>query len=328
MSSHSTGYDGQFYHYVAHDPLYRGEIGRAIPDPAIRYRRILLPALAWIAVAGSQGWIDCGYIACNLFFLGFGAWCLSRWLLRQKVNPGLSVLYVFVPAALIALDRLTVDLAFTSLCMAFVLYSRERSDGKLYATLVLATLCRDTGIALVAACTIEQWVSRRFRRGVWFATAIVPAAAWSLFVNLHMPAGPRIDRLALVPFRGLWLIFLDPAHYDLPPAARAAATALDYLELFGILLAVALAIHNVRRRGFGPMEGAAVLWAAIAVCLPQIFWADCYSAARVFTPLILFEALGWFSGDGAIAFAPLLLVAPRVWLQLGPQVLGIARSIL
>ena len=38
----SGGYDGQSYHYVAHDPLCRTDIGRAVPDPLIRYRRGLL----------------------------------------------------------------------------------------------------------------------------------------------------------------------------------------------------------------------------------------------------------------------------------------------
>jgi len=31
----NTGYDGQFYRYVAHDPLYCGEIGHAIPDISV-----------------------------------------------------------------------------------------------------------------------------------------------------------------------------------------------------------------------------------------------------------------------------------------------------
>jgi hypothetical protein len=43
----SSGYDGQACHFIAHDPLDRTEIGRALfQDAGHRYRRILLPGMA------------------------------------------------------------------------------------------------------------------------------------------------------------------------------------------------------------------------------------------------------------------------------------------
>jgi hypothetical protein len=324
----STGYDGQFYHYVAHDPLYRTEIGRAIPDARLRYGRILVPALAFAAALGNQSWIDRCYLACNLLFLGFGAWCLARWLALDKVNPHVSILYVLAPASLIALDRLTVDLAFTSLCLAFLLYRRERSDWKLYVTLVLAGLCRDTGLVLAGAFAAEQWIAHRFRRGFWFASAAIPPVLWNIFVRGHISSGATEGIYKLFPFRGIASVLLEPLHYNLPEPARSLATALDYLELLGILLAIALAVRNVRRRGFGAIEIACLLWGFIALLLPRVFWEDCYSAARVLTPLLIFQALGWCSGHGIIALAPLAMVAPRIWLQLAPQVLGILHAAL
>jgi hypothetical protein len=51
----STGYDGQMYHYVAHDPLMQKGFGDFVDNARLRYRRILLPALAFIlAPDGSQ----------------------------------------------------------------------------------------------------------------------------------------------------------------------------------------------------------------------------------------------------------------------------------
>src|SRR2546422_3110372 len=67
--ANSTGYDGQFYHYVAHDPLYQTDVGRSIPDASVRYRRILLPGLAYLLAWGRQDWIDASYYTCNLSFL-------------------------------------------------------------------------------------------------------------------------------------------------------------------------------------------------------------------------------------------------------------------
>jgi len=54
----STGYDGQMYHYVAHDPLIRTDIWRYMDNSRVRYRRILLPAIAFLLAAGRQAWID------------------------------------------------------------------------------------------------------------------------------------------------------------------------------------------------------------------------------------------------------------------------------
>src|SRR5580658_7483876 len=92
----SGGYDGQYYHYVAHDPLYRTEIGRALPGPVIRYPRILLPGLAYLLALGQQHWIDASYIACNLTFLFLGAWWLAQLLMRMGLNPWFAVLYLLV----------------------------------------------------------------------------------------------------------------------------------------------------------------------------------------------------------------------------------------
>src|ERR1035441_10957023 len=44
----STGYDGQFYRYVAHAPWYRADWARYYDSPRLRNERILVPALAWV----------------------------------------------------------------------------------------------------------------------------------------------------------------------------------------------------------------------------------------------------------------------------------------
>jgi hypothetical protein len=68
----STGYDGQMYHYVAHDPFIRTDMWRYMDNAQVRYRRILLPALAFLLAAGWQPGIDRAYIGANLLFLFFG----------------------------------------------------------------------------------------------------------------------------------------------------------------------------------------------------------------------------------------------------------------
>jgi hypothetical protein len=47
-----SGYDGQYYRLIAQDPLLLHGTERYIDAPRLRYRRILLPALAWLTAFG------------------------------------------------------------------------------------------------------------------------------------------------------------------------------------------------------------------------------------------------------------------------------------
>src|SRR3977135_1820027 len=83
----STGYGGQMYHYVAHDPLLERGFAPFMDNARFRYRRILLPALAFILAGGRQSAIDVSYIAANLLFLFLGAWWIGRYLAVSGRGP-------------------------------------------------------------------------------------------------------------------------------------------------------------------------------------------------------------------------------------------------
>src|SRR3569833_2196365 len=48
----SSGFDGAIYLVMAHDPLMRNGYAAFVDDPGLRYRRILLPALAYAGALG------------------------------------------------------------------------------------------------------------------------------------------------------------------------------------------------------------------------------------------------------------------------------------
>src|ERR1035437_3859887 len=225
----SGGYDGQSYHYVTHDPLCRSDIGRAVPDPLIRYRRILLPGMAYLVALGRQPWIDVSYVACHLGFLFLGAWWLARLLIRLRIHPWFAAFYVLVPASLISLDRLVVDLALTSLCLGFAVYANSGPKWKLYAVLAAAALCRESGFLLAAAYVLHLLSLRRYRLSLIFATDIVPGAAWNVFVSLGIPGGPPFDFGDSIPIWGLIQSLWRPTAYPFGPLTTAAIRALDIL---------------------------------------------------------------------------------------------------
>ena len=318
----SSGYDGQMYHYVAHDPLVRTDIWRYMDNSRVRYRRILLPAMAFLLASGRRARIDSAYIAANLLFLFLGAWWLSRYLDSLGLQARWAVLFVLAPAALISLDRLTVDLTFTALCIGFALYIRLRQDANAYAVLVLACLSRETGFVLAGAACLAFSVERRFAKAAALATAVVPAASWYLYVNLKTPdySGARFGQL--IPFKGIFETLQHPMTYPFSGVVNAGLGWLDRSGLLGFVLAVLFSVWLTRRNGFGPMEAAMVLWSSVGLCLPRSFWEDCYSGTRVFTPLLIYVMLGGLAAAGWRAMVPLLMAMPRVVLQVAAPLLA------
>ena len=90
-----------------------------------------------------------------------------------------------------------------------------------------------------------------------------------------------------------------------------------------MVLSIVLVWSAVRRMGRNTIANACVLFAGLALVLPPGVYDDPLAAPRILAPLLLFQALG----TGRWGWVPLVLVTPRVWLELGPQVIGIVRGL-
>ena len=321
---HSGGYDGQCYHYVAHDPLDRTDIGRAVPDPSLRFPRILLPGMAHLLAFGHPEWVDVSFLLCNLLFLGLGAYWLAQLLARAGWHPLFAALYVVVPVAIISLDRMTVDLALVSLALGFAVYLDPESPWKLYVILTAAALCRDSGSLLWAAYAIHLLRLRRYRQVAVFATALLPAVLWTVWVRSTMPGGDAFGPRGLLPLWSMLQAVLHPRHYAFSAPVVAVIVALWWVQLGGIVLSIVLAFGSLRRLGADAIANACFLWACFAIMLPPGVYDDPFAGARILAPLFLFQ----FLQPGRWSRLPLLLVTPRVWLELTPQVLGVLRGLL
>lgn len=319
----SGGYDGQSYHYMAHDPFDRSDIGRAVPDPSLRYPRILLPGMAYLIAFGRAPWIDVSYLLCELIFLGLGAWWLAQLLERAAINPWFAVLYVTVPVAIVSLDRMLVDLAAASLALGFAVYIDSDRPWKLYLIVAAAALCRETGYLLFGAYALRLLSLRQYRQTAIFATALLPAMIWTLWVRSELPGGHVYGPRSLFPFRGMLDAIAHPRHYRFSPVAVFVIRSLEYVQLGGIILSIVLAFGHLRKLGLDVKRNACFLWACFAIILPPGVYDDPFAGARILAPMLLFQ----FLEGGRLTRLPLLLVTPRVWLQLTPQALGILRGL-
>jgi hypothetical protein len=324
--AHSDGYDGQFYHYIAHDPLFRRGMDHYIDAPRLRYRRILVPALAYAVAAGQDRVIDAALVAVNLLCVFGGAYWLSRYATSYGRHPAWGTLFLLVPAVLVSLDRLTVDLALTALCVGFALYIEEKRPRALYLVLLLAPLARETGLLLTASYSIVLLFERRSKAALVYATSAIPAIAWSAFVYSRTLPYDSSGWFTLIPFAGAIDRMIHPVAYSFLPIVKWPAEVLDECSVAGLVLAFILSFRWPGQFP-RPLALAALLITLSGVALGKPFWADVFGYGRVFSPLVVLIALRGFPTRSWLPVLPLALIDPRIGLQLAYRVLQIARAV-
>jgi hypothetical protein len=324
----STGFDGQMYHYIAHDPLMRDKgLSRFVDSPRLRYRRILVPALAWLLALGRTGWIDGMYFTVNLLFVGLGVFWSAEWLRGHSRHPGWGLLFPLLPSTVMSVDRLVVDVALGALAIAFVLYSK-RPCWQLYLVLAAATLTRETGLLLLAGYCGYLLFQRRWATAVLFCSSAAPAALWYGYVQLHL--APDHHTTNWLPLPELFGAILHPVTYPAGVPLVPLVQAADLLALAGMLLAIALAILLVARGCFQPECLAALLFALLGILFllqRSEEWQNVYGFGRAWSPLLLFLAVQAVRRRSSVWLLPWAMMVPRVAIQLAPQALGIVKAV-
>lgn len=292
-----VGYDGQYYHMLAHDPWNQRGFVRYMDNPSLRWRRIGVPALAWIFAGGTGTWVDWTYIAVEFALLVLGAWWAGRF----------GVLLLTIPAVLVSLDRMTIDLPLAVLTVGLL-----RFPGSSYVFVILcaAPLIRETGILLVAGWVLWRLLAGHWKQALAGAACTLPALAWWLWVAANTTAdGTRW--FAQWPFAGLLSYSLSIT----APDRISAAFVTEMLALCGCWIALALPLWLVARR-----RGLAELTALLFLLFFSMFgrqdiWDSAYATGRTLSPLLIL--LGWTALRDRfwIATLPILLFLPRIALQ-------------
>jgi hypothetical protein len=321
----SYGYDGQFYHYIAHDPFLRSDLKGYIDDPRLRYRRILIPLLAYGVALGQSGWIDATYRLVCLLSIGLGVYWSCRFVQDAGLSAAWGLLFLVMPAIPITTDRLVIDGGMAALTTAFLFYSRSPS-WKLFVVLICVALTRETGFLLVLACCAWLAWRREFRLSGIFLFSAAPALVWYRYVSAHT-ASPSYD-ISLIPFSSIVWVLRHPLTY--PPGTPFADAILvaDYLALAGMLLALGLALRWFLSKPFDPIRIAAMLFATLAAVVQVTgTWESVYAYGRIYTPVLLCLAAVAAQARNLWLLAPAAMILPRLAIQLAPQILGIAHWI-
>jgi hypothetical protein len=323
----SQGYDGQMYHYIAHDPFFGRGLSAYVDAPRVRYRRILIPLAAQVLALGRDQSVDTAYLGVILFAVFCGGYWVSVYCSTAGFSPWLGFSFLLIPATLVSMDRLTVDVALVALSIAFAIFVEE-ARWPLYCVLVAATLVRETGFLLLAGYVISLLWNRRHRTALIFSTTAIPALAWYAFVQLET-YHEDVTAFSWIPFQGIAERLVHPYQYPFGLGIAAVSTILDYLALAGIVLAVALAVRMASQRLTNAIVTCIYLFTLFAAFLfSPGAWEEVYAFGRTLSPLLVLLAIWGLPKRSGIYLLPIALVVPRTLIQLAPQVVGVLRGVL
>jgi len=318
----SFGYDGQFYRLIAHDPWTTRGYSRYIDNPRYRYSRILAPGLAYLLGAGNDRWIDAAYLIVNLLFLFLGTYWAATIAQRWSWSPWIGLLFLAIPATIVSIDRLTIDLAMAALCVGYIAL-RRFSVGR-FLLLAAGPLCREIGFLLIAAACIDRLRTRDYRNAVLVALTAAPALLWGIFEILHTSSQPT-HYLSAIPLAGFVDRILHPYPYRFSLTLNGIAQTLDYVALAAIPVAL-WCLWRLRRVA---LERPELLLCAVPVIFvnnPDV-WAEVYAFGRTMSAFWVFLALYGAERRCWYALLPIPLLDLRIGLQLGGQLVGIAKGL-
>lgn len=293
---HGRGYDGQFYFYIAQDPLLRSPATRAALDNTFRVRRILYPLLAWALSLGQRPALPYLLALVNLLAAtglvavaarraaaaGRGPWSV----LLLAVYPG-----VWIPLLL----DLTEPLQLLLLALGVVLASAP--------ALFLAALAKETAGIALATEAARHAAARRWRPAAAHAALAALFVAWALFIHAAVSGVSHND---------LGAFFLDP------PGAPFRLLAGGGLPAVVLLPAVAVSVLAVARLAVSRDAAtlAAAGYALLALGAGNDTWLDPAAYFRVTAGALVLTYLGWTATGDRLGLAALLTGAAAAALAL------------
>ena len=287
-----TGYDGQWFYYIAHSPLaLPGDPHAYIDLPAYRYARILYPLLVWMAALGRPEWLAWSMLGVNAVAVLAGT-AASVWLSRALgASRWLALAYAFSPPVLIGFAAcLAEPTAFALVVLGLALAVRGR-HGWAGVALAVGTLAREVSLLVPLCFALHALAGRDVRRALAYLLPLALPLAWHAWIwyalgalpalqsppNFGLPFGGMAYRAGLL--LGWQAPLLGELPTDRPPVVELAIIATSAAIMVSGLTVV------LRRRDVLAWQ----LWtqAALALFTGPLVWADLHSYGRVLGLLYL-----------------------------------------
>ncbi len=298
-----VGYDGQWFFYIAHDPLLRAPDPETYLDqPAYRYARILYPTLAWALAFGQPAALPWSLFAVNLLaVLGGTVACVD--ILRQlQVNRWLAIGYAFSPPVIIGVSATLAEpvaLALVVAGVALALRSRHWLAG---ALLTLAVLAREPSLLVPLGFGLYALARLDWRRCAAYLLPLGVPIAWHLSILARLGSLPSSQSPPNfgVPFGGAYYRLGLLLGWHPPALGEAILPESVWPEVVVIVASIAVVLVGLTKILERRDVFAWQLWlqAALALGTTEAVWIGLGSYGRVLGPLYL-------------AFALMLVTHPR-----------------
>jgi hypothetical protein len=246
-----AGYDGQFFFYLAQDPLLTGKAaGRDdltspyVDHIAYRYQRILLPALGWLTSWGHPRLLEWTLPMINLFAVLAAGFLLARFLAARGRSPWLSLVYMLSLGVLAGFANDLSDPLAASLFVAAVIWWVEERPAAAIAALTACLLTRELYLIPVASVIALELVRRR-QRGLAWLIPLGVFAAWQVYLRVAL-ASPVVPDVAARPSPIPLLGAARKVHAVLKSDYVGAANWEVLFVALLLLLAVYFAVRSLR----------------------------------------------------------------------------------
>lgn len=322
--NNSDGYDGQFYRYVAHDPLGFKGLWKYVDSPAIRYSRIFIPGLAYLFAGGQDNYIDNAYYVIVAMSLFFGTFWASKWAMLHHRHPAWGLGFLFLPGTVISLWMMTGEIALLAITVAFAYFWRSGRRSGLYISLVLSALCRETGVILSAGLCIWFLLRKEYRHGLIYATALIPAGIWYGYIHTAIPGSSSVIPSWLIsqPATGIFWAFFKPAAFAAPAYILHLVQFLDMISILGMVILFVVALRWLWLAHWSPITLSAGLHIGLGIVVNDAtFWRIPLGYTRPFSTLLVLLGLQCLTSEASlkekwITLASILTVCLRIILQL------------
>ena len=287
-----VGYDGQWFFYIAHDPLLRTPDPESFLDaPAYRYARILYPTLAWVLALGQPAALPWSLLAVNLLaVLGGAVACYD--LVRQLGGSRWLVLaYAFSPPVLIGVTAMLAEptsFALVTAGLALALRNRHRTAG---VVLALAVLAREPSLLVPLGLGLYALARWDWKRGAAYLLPLAVPIGWHVWIWAKLGAFPSAQSPTNfgVPFGGAYYRFGLLIGWHGPMLGEPVPSTNVLAEATIILVSAAIVVIGLTKILERRDVFAWLLWlqAALALGTGPLVWADLYSYGRVLGLLYL-----------------------------------------
>jgi hypothetical protein len=287
----SVGYDSQYYAEVAlrpnpTDPVLR----KSVDGLTYRARRILFPAIAWLAGGGDPARVLNAFALENIVCWFLLAALLMRWLPPVTWGNCLRWAAVLLSFGLtFSVARALLDGPSLLLIASGMALVEAKRPWLAAAVLGVAGLGKDTNVLAAAGMRLPERTDER-AWGSWLARCalvLLPLAAWMLCLRIWL--GPSDDmgdaRNFAAPFAAL-AEKLQQSVSQLMAEGYPSLAKYDLLVMAGLL--AQFLFFALRRRWQDPWWRLGAAYAVLMVFLGGAVWENYPSAAaRVLLPMTL-----------------------------------------